>query len=76
MNEIEKNQEAADSICRDFVWQGRGFQQGECVALLDGAVVAVASDLDQVLQALRKIDPDPGRGMLVEVRMPGIDVIR
>jgi hypothetical protein len=76
MNERERNQQIADSICRDFKWQGREFQAGECVALLDGAVVAVASELDQALKALRKIEPDPRRGMLVEVREPVIDVIR
>lgn len=76
MNERERNQQIADSICRDCKWQGREFQAGECVALLDGAVVAVVSDLDQALEALRTIDPDPQRGMLVEVREPVVDVIR
>ena len=76
MNELEKNQEIADAICRDFQWEGRDFQLGECVALLDGKVVAVASDLDQALQTLRRNEPDPRRGMLVEVRKPVVDVIR
>jgi hypothetical protein len=76
MNERERNQEIADSICRDFQWQGREFQPGECVALLDGTVVAVAPDLDRALAVLRNIDPDPRRGMLVEVRKPVVDVIR
>lgn len=76
MSELDKNQEIADSICRDFEWQGREFQPGECVALLDGVVVAFASNLDQALQTLRTIEPDPRRGMLVEVRKPIIDVIR
>lgn len=76
MNEVEKNQQVADSICRDFEWQGREFEPGECVALLDGAIVAVAPDLDRALEALRNIEPDPRRGMLVEVRLPVIDVIR
>lgn len=76
MNELETNQQVADAICRDFKWQGRAFRPGECVALLDGAVVAVASDLDQALAALRKLEPDPRRGMLVEVREPVLDVIR
>lgn len=76
MNELEKNQQIADSICRDFAWEGKEFQLGECVALLDGEVIAVASDLDQALQTLRTIEPDPRRGMLVEVRKPIVDVIR
>lgn len=76
MNELETNQQIADSICRDFEWQGREFQPGECVALLDGEIVAVASDLDQALQTLRKIEPDSRRGMLVEICKPVVDVIR
>ena len=76
MNELERNQQIADSICCDFEWEGREFQLGECVALLDGEVVAVAADLDQALQTLREIEPDPQRGMLVEVRKPVIEVIR
>ena len=76
VNELERNQEIADSICRDFEWQGRVFRPGDCVALLDGKIIVVANDLDQALQALRKIEPDPHRGMLVEVRTPVVDCIR
>lgn len=76
MTERDKNQKVADVICRDFAWEGRELHAGECVALLDGEVVAVASDLDEALHALRNIDPDPRRGMLVEVRHPVVDVIR
>lgn len=76
MNETEKNQRVADAICRDFAWEGRKFQLGECVALVDGEIVAVASGLDEALETLRKIEPDPRRGMLVEVRKPTVDVIR
>lgn len=76
MSELEKNQQIADSICRDFEWQGTKFRPGEWVALLDGAVVATAPDLDQALQKLRTIEPDPRRGMLVEARESVIDVIR
>lgn len=76
MNERELNQEIADSICRDFRWQGREFQAGDCVALLDGAVIAVAPDLDQALAVLPKIEPDARRGMLVEVHEPVVNVIR
>lgn len=76
MTEFEKNQQIADSICRDFEWQGRVFRPGECVGLLDGSVVAVTSNLDQALEALRNVEADPRRGMLVEVRKPVVDVIR
>jgi hypothetical protein len=76
MNERMKNQEIADRICRDLQWQGRRFRIGDCVALLDGKVVAVADHLDGALQALRSADPAPTRGMVVEVAPPTVDVIR
>lgn len=76
MTELERNQHIADSICRNFEWQGREFQAGDCIVLVDGEVVAVASDLDQALDTLRTMEPDPRRGMLVEVRQPVVDVIR
>ena len=76
MNEVRKNQEIADRICRDLQWNGRQFTVGDCVALLDGAVVAVAKDLDGALEALRSVDPDPSRGMVLEVTPPITDVIR
>jgi hypothetical protein len=46
------------------------------VALLDGELVAVTPDMDQALQALRAIDPDRDRGMIVEVGPLVPDVIR
>lgn len=76
MNDLDRNQDVADSICRDFAWQGRVFQPGDCVALRDGVVIAVAPDADQALPLIRKIDPNHRRGMLVEVGKPVVDVIR
>jgi hypothetical protein len=48
----------------------------ETVALLDGKVIAVTEDLDSALEALRTVDPEPARGMVVEVTPPTVDVIR
>lgn len=76
MNEADRNQRIADSICHDFKWEGRTFQIGQWVALLDGAVVAVSPSLDQALEILRSIEPDPDRGMLAQVGKPVVDVIR
>ena len=76
MNETQVNQQVAAQICDATQSNGRQFQAGECVALLDGQVVAVAGDLDTVLRALRVLDPDPGRGMVFEVATPITDVIR
>jgi hypothetical protein len=76
MNEMLINQEVAERICCAGQLNGRQFQQGECVALLDGRVVAVAANLDAALRALRALDPDPRRGMVFEVAAPVTDVIR
>jgi hypothetical protein len=76
MNERLRNQEVADRICHDLQWDGQRFRLGDCVALLDGKVIAVTEDLDRALQALRSADPDTTRGMVVEVTPPTVDVIR
>lgn len=76
MNERIRNQEIAERICQDLQWEGQHFRIGDCVALLDEKVIAVAEDLDRALQALRSADPDPARGMVVEVTPPTIDIIR
>ena len=76
MQEKDVNQAVAEEICSAFRWNGQQFQRGEVVALLDGNVVAVAKDLDGALRALRKIDPDPKRGMLVPVEPLTPELIR
>ncbi len=76
MNETQTNQTIAAQICSAGRWDGRLFRPGECVALLDGNVVAVAEDLGGALRALRALDPDPRRGMVLEVAPPVTDAIR
>ena len=76
MGERERNQQVADHICDAQEWQGRRFKRGQYVALLNCAVVAVASNLYEALSALRTLEPDPSRGMIVEVSPPVTDVIR
>jgi len=76
MSEIEVNQEVADQICDAGRLNGKQFQRGQCVALLDGKVVAIASRLESALQALRALDADPRRGMVFEVGPRETDVIR
>jgi hypothetical protein len=76
MSEKERNQQVADRICESREWSGRQYHLGEYLALLDGAVVAEAGNLDGALRALRNLDPDPARGMIVEVSPPITDVIR
>ncbi len=76
MNEKERNLRIAESILSEFAWNGRTFREGQCVALLDGKIVAVADNPDRAISALRAIDPDPQRGMVIEVAHPVVDVIR
>ena len=76
MTEVEINQQVADEICNAARWNGKEYHTGDCLALLDGKVVAVVRDLDAALRALRALDPDPRRGMLVEVAPRVTDVIR
>lgn len=76
MSEKERNRRVAEALCRDFEWNGRRFKAGDHVALLDGKIVAVADNPDDAISALRAIDPDPQRGMVVEVNPPAVDVIR
>ena len=76
MNEQDTNRRIAEEICERFSWEGRSFQAGQFVALLDGQVVAVAKNPDDAIAALRKVDPDPSRGMVIEVAHESVDVIR
>jgi hypothetical protein len=76
MNDQEHNQRIAETICEHFSWQGQTFKEGDYVALLDGKIVAVADQPEIAIAALRALDPDPKRGMLIEVSHPVIDVIR
>jgi hypothetical protein len=76
MIERENNQRVADQICTTGSFNGQLFHSGECVALLDGKVVAVGHDMEEVLRVLRSVDPDPHRGMVLEVGPLVTDVIR
>jgi hypothetical protein len=76
MKEKDINQRVAEEICHSARLNGQAFRSGECVALLDGKVVAVAADLDTALRALRALDSNSCRGMVFEVGPPVTDVIR
>ena len=76
MSERESNLRIAELICADFAWNGRKFHEGDYVALLDGNIIAVADNPDDAISALRAIDPDLKRGMVIEVNRPVVDVIR
>lgn len=78
MNNVEsdRNRRIAESMCRDFAWEGQIFHEGECVALLDGRIVAIADNPDEAIAALRALDPNPLHGMVVLIEPPNVDVVR
>lgn len=76
MSEREINQKVAEEIRSTFCSNGQEFHLGEWVGLLDGKVVAVAKDIEGAFQTVRKLDPDPHRGMILQVGPPVVDVIR
>jgi hypothetical protein len=76
MTEREINQQLADQICHAGRLNGKQFRPGECVALLDGKVVATTKDIESALLALRALDADPSRGMIFEVAPAVMEVIR
>jgi hypothetical protein len=75
MTEYELNNQVADTICRTFAWNGTAFKQGELVALLDGQIVAVRKTPDEAIKALRALDADPTRGMVIIVTPPVVELI-
>jgi len=76
LRERERNLRIAETASRDFQWEGQLFHEGDCVALLDGNIVEVADNPDDAISALRKLVPDPRRGMVVQVTSPAVEVIR
>lgn len=77
MTEYEANQRVAEQLCRDMQFDGQRFRDGQYLALLDGKVIAVANSLDDAVAAARAIEPDPLRGMIVDVYpLDRVDIIR
>lgn len=72
-SEQERNLRIAQAVCRDFEWHGQKFREGQCLALLDGKIVAVSENADDAIAALRALDPK--HGMVVPVEAPAVDVI-
>ena len=76
MSEHDQNRRIAEQMCQDFTWNGQPLQEGDCVAILDGNVVAVAHRPDEAIATLRKLEPNPRRGMVIQVSHPTRDIIR
>jgi hypothetical protein len=76
VSEKELNLRVAEALWKEHQWSGQTFSDGDYVALLDGNIVAVADNPDDAISALRAVEPDPQRGMVVDVNPPEVDVIR
>jgi hypothetical protein len=76
VQEQDHNLRIAEAICEHFAWDGQTYKEGDFVALLGGAIVAVADNPDAAIKALRMRDPDPRQGMVIEVHRPEADIIR
>jgi hypothetical protein len=76
LSEKELNLRVAETLWKEHQWSGQTFNDGDYVALLDGNIVAVADNPDDAISALRAVEPDPNRGMVVDVSPPEVDVIR
>ena len=76
MSEHDQNRRVAEKMCQEFAWDGQPLHEGDCVAILDGIVIAVARKPDEAIASLRKADPNPRRGMVIEISRPNPDVIR
>lgn len=76
MTEYSINQRVAEQIQDGQHLNGKEFHRGDCVALLDGNVVAIERNLDAALHGLRALDPNPDRGMIFIVNPGVIDIIR
>lgn len=76
MSEHDQNRRVAEKMCEEFAWNGQPLHEGDCVAILDGNVIAVARKPDEAIASLRKAAPNPRRGMVIEIARPTRDVIR
>ena len=76
MNERDRNLRIAQTLHRDGALNEQTFQIGDFVALLDGQIVAVEKNADDAIAALRSREPDPKRGMVVEVAPSKVDIVR
>jgi hypothetical protein len=76
MNDQERNLRVAEKISTDFAWNGRTFREGQFVALLDGEIIAATASPEEAISILRALEPDPQRGMVMEVAHPTVDVVR
>ena len=76
MNDEEQTRRIAETICEQFAWNGRSFSEGDFVAILDDKIIAVTRTPDEAITVLRALEPDPKRGLVIEVTHPVVDIIR
>jgi hypothetical protein len=76
MTELHLNQQTADRINISGGLNGKQYQPGDWLALLDSKVVAVAKNLEDAVGVLRRLEPDSNRGMVFQYGLTAADVIR
>ena len=60
----------ADKINAEALANPQSPYAGKFVAIVDGRVVAVADNLDDIVDSLQRIEPDPAKGFILEA---GVD---
>jgi hypothetical protein len=63
---LQRNREAARRINEEARRDPRSSLMGKFVGIVDGQVVAVADELDEVVESLRRIEADPSRTFCFE----------
>lgn len=64
--EQKLDESLARQINQDALTNPQSPYAGKYVGILGGKVVVVMDTLDEVVDALAKIEPDPNRGMILE----------
>ncbi|MCI0682619.1 MAG: hypothetical protein L0Y71_10985 [Gemmataceae bacterium] len=53
MSDKDRNLRVAEAITTRFAWNDQTFHEGDCVALLDGQIIAVAKTPQAAIAAMR-----------------------
>ena len=62
----ERNRQLANAINRETLANPNSPYAGKFVGIANGQVVAVTDDLDELVRALRRIEPDPEKMFWIE----------
>jgi hypothetical protein len=62
----ERELELARTVSREARANANSPYAGKYIGILDGKVVVIADSPEEGLQELRKIEPAPGKGLLID----------